>query len=254
MKFLFEERVIPYLREHYRLGGTIIKARVLKTAGIGESVLDQQIGDALLTAANPTVGLAAHSGQVDVRITAKASTELEADGMITEVERAIRLRIGRYIYGVDAETMDEALAAALRRVGVSLVIYEAGVSPVLAERSAFLERAGANVTVRQVEDAETLRVELGLPQTAGARDLAEEAARRSGSVDESLVVIAAVSGANDTTDRADSAERSALAVCYGNELRSRTYGFGGRADEVRQHLVNWAWAMAWRLLGDVTQA
>lgn len=254
MKFLFEERVIPYLREHYRLGGTIIKARVLKTAGIGESVLDQQIGDALLMAANPTVGLAAHSGQVDVRITAKAATELEADAMITEVERALRQRIGRFVYGVDVETMDDALAAALRRAGASLQIIEAGVSPVMAERSAVLESAGATVAVRQADDAEALRAELGLPLAASVREVAEEVARRDCTGERSRVVIAAVSGADDTTDQADSAERSALAVCYGGELRSRTYGFGGRADDVRQHLVNWAWAMAWRLLGDVSQA
>lgn len=254
MKFLFEERVIPYLREHYRLGGTIIKARVLKTAGIGESVLDQQIGDALLMAANPTVGLAAHSGQVDVRITAKAATELEADAMITEVERALRQRIGRFVYGVDVETMDDALAAALRRAGASLQIIEAGVSPVMAERSAVLESAGATVAVRQADDAEALRTELGLPLAASVREVAEEVARRDCTGERSRVVIAAVSGADDTTDQADSAERSALAVCYGGELRSRTYGFGGRADDVRQHLVNWAWAMAWRLLGDVSQA
>ncbi|MFW5709169.1 MAG: competence/damage-inducible protein A, partial [Chloroflexota bacterium] len=38
MKFLMSEHVVPFLRERYWLG--IIKARVLKSAGIGESALD----------------------------------------------------------------------------------------------------------------------------------------------------------------------------------------------------------------------
>ncbi len=72
MKYLLIEKVVPYLREHYGITGKIIKAKILKVAGIGESALDELIGKELLEAANPTVGLAAHSGQIDVRITAKA--------------------------------------------------------------------------------------------------------------------------------------------------------------------------------------
>ena len=79
MKFLMTESVTPYLREHFNLGNGTIKARVLRTAGIGESLLDSQIGNELLQANNPTVGLAAHTGQVDIRITAKADSETQAD-------------------------------------------------------------------------------------------------------------------------------------------------------------------------------
>ena len=69
--------VIPLLVK--RMGGTkTIKARVLRTCAVGESDIDRAIGD-LMTLANPTVGLAAHSGQTDVRITAKADTEAEAE-------------------------------------------------------------------------------------------------------------------------------------------------------------------------------
>ena len=65
MKFLLSETVIPYLQN--KMGDAkIIKALVLKTAGIGESHLDEKIAD-LMTSANPTVGLAAHIGQTDIR-------------------------------------------------------------------------------------------------------------------------------------------------------------------------------------------
>src|SRR5215475_14219124 len=84
MKFLMNEKVIPYLKERYKLG--VIKAKVLKTAGIGESLLDHEIGTTLLEMSNPTIGLAAHAGQVDVRITAKADTVSMADEMIASIE------------------------------------------------------------------------------------------------------------------------------------------------------------------------
>ena len=69
--------MLPYLRG--RLGGrqVIIKAKTLRTVGLGESWIDERI-DAQMRCANPTVGLAAHSGIVDIRITARAPTE--ADG------------------------------------------------------------------------------------------------------------------------------------------------------------------------------
>lgn len=250
MKFLFEERVIPYLRERYQLGGSIIKARVLKTAGIGESVLDERIGEDLLTASNPTVGLAAHSGQVDVRITAKAATVAEADAMIGQFEAVLRERIGDTIFGADADTLDDALRVVLRDAEAGLTIFEAGVAPIVAERAGLLAAAGIPVEIVQIGDEAAARLRLNVPETASLRDLAEAAVRDSSTEASRMVAVAAISHADDKDDQADSAERTALAVGYRGAVRSRTYGFGGQSDEVRQFLVTWAWAMAWRLVRD----
>lgn len=248
MKFLFETRVAAYLREHYALGGSIIKARVLKTAGAGESALDAMIGDDLLTASNPTVGLAAHSGQVDVRITAKAPSLEEADAMIASTEAVLRKRIGEHVFGVDGDKLDDALSTLMTRAGASLRLIEAGVAPVLSERADALRQAGVHVTAEKAQDDAALRVRLGLPQDVSLRDLAEMAAQQLAGADRDVVAIAAVSRASDSGDEADDEERTALAVCYREETRSRRYGFGGNADEMRQFLAAWAWAMAWRLL------
>ena len=55
MEYLIENRVIPYLKEHFHILG-MIKASVLHAAGVGESQVDEWIGD-LETLLNPTVGL-----------------------------------------------------------------------------------------------------------------------------------------------------------------------------------------------------
>ena len=86
MEYLLDNTVLPYLRQHYQLTG-LIKTRIIHTAGVGKSQIDDLIGD-LEMLSNPTVGLAAHSGQVDVRITTKANSEEKADEMIAEIERA----------------------------------------------------------------------------------------------------------------------------------------------------------------------
>jgi len=118
MEYLLEHEVIPYLRQYYQLHGTI-KTRLLHTAGVGESLVDERIGD-LETLTNPTVGLAAHTGQVDVRITAKAGSDSEADHMLDVVETEIRERLGNWIYGVDGETLEQVSLNHLAELGWSL--------------------------------------------------------------------------------------------------------------------------------------
>jgi len=136
MEYLLEQAVIPYLRQRFHLQG-IIKTRVLHTAGVGESVIDDRIGD-LEELVNPTVGLAAHSGQVDVRITAKADSIEEADMMIDKVDDELRKRLGKWIYGVDQETLEGSAMQSLERHGWNLVVVEAGLGGNLIHRLASL--------------------------------------------------------------------------------------------------------------------
>jgi nicotinamide-nucleotide amidase len=134
MEYLMERRVIPYLRG--KLGLTeIIKAKILRTAGIGESTIDHLVGD-LMTASNPTVGLAAHAGQTDVRIAAKAQSEAEADRLIAGMELRVRERLGRCIYGQGKELLEEALVSRLREGGYTLAVLETNSRGAVAQRLA----------------------------------------------------------------------------------------------------------------------
>jgi len=134
MEYLMQNKVLPYLRERYNLKG-IIKAHILRTAGVGESQIDSLIGD-LETFSNPTVGLSAHSGQVDVRITAKAESETEADALIQEVEKTIRQRLGDWIYGADQDTLEEVALQVVAERGWKLVVMEAGLGGNMTRRLA----------------------------------------------------------------------------------------------------------------------
>jgi competence/damage-inducible protein CinA-like protein len=132
MEYLLENAITPYLRRRFRLDW-IIKTRILHTAGVGESQIDDRIGD-LETSSNPTIGLAAHSGQVDVRITAKAASEPEANRMIQEMESVIRDRLGEWIYGMDQETLEQVALNALLERGWRLAAVETGLRGELVRR------------------------------------------------------------------------------------------------------------------------
>ncbi|MBW8011293.1 MAG: CinA family nicotinamide mononucleotide deamidase-related protein [Chloroflexi bacterium] len=124
MEYLMQNDILLYLRERYELRD-VIKTRLVHTAGVGESQIDELIGD-LETLTNPTVGLAAHAGQVDVRITAKAGSLKEAEEMLSEIENELRERLGEWVYGVDEQTLESAALDNISTNEWQLVVVEAG--------------------------------------------------------------------------------------------------------------------------------
>ena len=130
MKYLVTESVLPYLLQKYELG--IIVARTLRTAGIGESSLDDKIGSEILSEGNPSVGLAAHHGCVDVRVTAKAGSHVEALSLLDEMQARLQARIGEHIYGIDEATLEEVVWRQLQRGQLTLHVTEAGLPGVIS--------------------------------------------------------------------------------------------------------------------------
>lgn len=246
MKFLMTERVIPFLRERYHLDG-IIKTRLLRTAGIGESMLDAQIGEDLLRQSNPTVGLSAHTGHVDVRITAKADTHSEADRLIAETEAVLRQRIGSYIYGVDSETIEEALVKLLVDHQATLAIIQAGVgtavSTPIETKAADKSILAAVETYQQPEEVQQAMELAGL----GLREMAERAAEKLQQRVGATAAIAVIS-LPTAGDRADAEGSTAIAAYVDGKVRSRVYGFGGQADVAPLWASTWSMSMLWRML------
>jgi len=132
MKYILHETVIPYLQKRFTLD-QIIKVRLLHCAGMGEGVIDEKIGD-LEALENPTVGLAAHTGVVDIRIAAKAKSEKDADAMIAKVEAQARERLGDVIFGVDEDTLEEVTLTTVAKRGWTLTAIESGLDGLLARK------------------------------------------------------------------------------------------------------------------------
>lgn len=132
MEHILHESIIPYLQKRFDLH-EIIKIRILHCAGLGEGMIDEKIGD-LETLHNPTVGLAAHTGVVDIRIAAKARSEAEADAMIAEVERQARERLGDFVFGADEDRLEDAALNAVARRGWTLTAVESGLDGLLARK------------------------------------------------------------------------------------------------------------------------
>jgi hypothetical protein len=203
LSVLLETEVIPYLRKRLQLRG-VIKARILRTVGIGESTLDEKIADLeLLT--NPTVGLAAHPGRVDIRITAKGENETEVTEKIAEVETIIRERVGDVIFGTDDDTLEDVISRLLVENNFKMVTVESGTEGLLQKN--------LKVTCEQCVAGQML------PDTPTIEEL-EKALRRT--ADENGVDVGIGISVQETIDHS----KINLAVLLQDQLslHSRTYG------------------------------
>ena len=128
-----ENAVEPYLREKTAGDRAVIQSRTLRIAGMGESRVEELARD-LMAAGNPTVAPYAKTGEVHLRITARAPTPKEADALIAPREAALRERLGDVVYGVDDETLESVVVGMLTLMGSSLAVAESCSGGLIAKR------------------------------------------------------------------------------------------------------------------------
>ena len=157
MKWLMEHVVVPYLRQRWRLQ-QVIHHRVLKVGELGESAVDHRIGSIMTTSTNPKVGVLAHPGQVDVRISARAESAEAARRLIAPTEADIRAALGDHVFAVDEETLESVVAAALARHGWRVASYEDGTGGTVA--AALREAAGERFVEGRIVTADAARQRL----------------------------------------------------------------------------------------------
>ncbi len=233
MCYLMEHEVLPYLKRTLGLKG-VIRVRTLHTAGIGESQVDALVGD-LEREANPSVGLAAHPGQTDVRIVAKAGSEAEAERLLAAMEAQVRARLEGHIYGADEETLEGVVMALLERRGRTLAVAETVTQGAVTSRLTAAAHGSSRFKggIVALDEAGLAGLELGV-EPAGPEALADEVARRVREVqgaDLGLAVLA----------RGEAALVAYVALDTGSQVIRHTRDLSDRpADIVMPWVVNTA--------------
>lgn len=136
MEYLIENTVIPYLRKRFNLQRQVIRYRVLRACGLGESAIGLQIKDLMRESRNPSVGTLASVGDIKIRITAKADSDEEASMLMQKMEQEIRNRLGILIYGVDNETLHGNIVKELERLSFSLSVVETFTGGIISQKLA----------------------------------------------------------------------------------------------------------------------
>lgn len=132
LKPMFEEEVFPYLRKKQP---EIIYSQMVKICSIGESQVAEEIQDLIEQQSNPTIAPYAKTGEVHLRVTAKAESEKECKKLIKPVVRELKSRFGKNIFATEEKkTLEEAVVDMLKDQKLTLSLAESCTGGAIASR------------------------------------------------------------------------------------------------------------------------
>ena len=124
LEFLLEDKIKSIL-DNYFTEKNVIETLTVHTSGLGESVIDEKIAE-FETFSNPTVGIAAYPGKIDIRITAKAKSKKIAQEMINDILSKLQLHLGEAIFGYDDQKLDQVVLDLLTLTNTKISVIESG--------------------------------------------------------------------------------------------------------------------------------
>ncbi len=129
---MLDEEILPRVRKRLG-GGTVVRATLLRTFGLGESTLDDELKD---IAADGEVTLGFRTAFPDnyLRPLARAASLEEADAKLATVCETIRNRLGALVYAEGDQTMEAVVGELLRAQGKTVAVAESCSGGLLAER------------------------------------------------------------------------------------------------------------------------
>ncbi len=129
---MFEESVEPYLRD---LNPDVILSKTVKICGVGESKAETVVKDLIDTQNNPTIATYAKTGEVHIRVTAKAESEKEAGKLIKPVVKELKSRFGNAVYSTEEQTtLEKAVVDLLNANGLNVSCAESCTGGLLSAR------------------------------------------------------------------------------------------------------------------------
>ena len=129
---MWRERVEPYLFER---SNSVIVSKNIYILGMGESAVEEKLRYMMEELENPTVAPYAGNGECRVRVSARAKDEATASKMCDrQIEEIRKTEVGDYIYGIDVDSMENALVMHLRERGMTLACAESCTGGLIAKR------------------------------------------------------------------------------------------------------------------------
>jgi nicotinamide-nucleotide amidase len=161
---MVEDSVVPILSQ--RTSGTpvTIHSRVLRVIGVGESAAEDRLKD-LMQGDSPSVAPYAKTGEVHLRITARAESKERCEEIIAPMEAEIRGRLGDAVYGVDDETLEQIIVNTLAERKQTMSAAESCSGGLIAKRITDISGASFAFLLGIVAYANEAKIkQLGVPE------------------------------------------------------------------------------------------
>lgn len=243
LKSMFTDSVMPKLQQKC---GQVFYSQTVKIVGPGESSVETQILDMLDTQDNPTIAPYAKTGEVHLRVTARAKDEKEAREKTAPVVEELYRRFGNAVYTTDAdETLEMALTKLLMKKKYTMTTAESCTGGMIAARmvnapgvSAVLK--SGFITYANEAKEELLGVSHDTLEKFGAvsRETAEEMAEGAvkAAHTDAAVAVTGIAGPDGGTK-----EKPVGLVYIGVNVRGnvevREYHFSGSRQKIRESVT-----------------
>ena len=116
-RYLTDHALLPYLQARQE---SMILSHTLHVFGLTEPKVQEELGDLMNGAVNPSLAPYAKGAEVQLRLTAKAATEADCERLLAPLMQAVRQRLGAHVYGVDMGSPEQHAVQALTRRGLTV--------------------------------------------------------------------------------------------------------------------------------------
>lgn len=237
---MFKNDIFPYLN---KLQPEIIYSVMVKICGLSESYVETKIVDLIDNQTNPTIATYAKTGEVHLRVTARASDDKEAKKLVKPVIKELKTRFGEHIYSTDENTtLEETIIALLKEKNLTLTTAESCTGGLLAARLTNVSGVSevfkqgfvtySNRAKRKLLDVKknTLKI-FGAVSEKTAKEMAKNGAFITGS--DVCVSITGLAGPNGGTQEKP-VGLVYIACCYNNTITVKEFHFKGERNKIRE--------------------
>jgi nicotinamide-nucleotide amidase len=261
LRGMTDDTLLPLLRERgWGANGECIKSLTLRTTGIAESLLQDQLRDVSISAndGSEPLSLAYLPGVegVDLRLTVRAVDAQAANQRLSLVATTIRAAVGESVYGQDEDDLARVLLEQCRSRGLTMAVAESCTGGLLGARLTTIPGSSdvfvggviaySNaVKTRDLDVPEQLLVEHGAVSEPVVRAMAEGARRRFG-VDVALAITGVAGPGGGTEEKPVGLVW--ICVALNGVLESRCIQSWGDRAEIRFRAAQAAMELARRIL------
>ena len=252
---MFHHRAKPYL---LALSEGVIASHTIKMFGIGESAMEDQLRAQMNAMTNPTLAPYAKEGECELRVTAKAPTDGEAQALLRPTVEQVKALFGPKVYGVDVPSLEYVVLEGLKEKGLTLGTAESITGGLIAKRLTDVPGASAAFQGGVVSYTNEVKAQLlQVPQTlldqfgAVSREVAAAMAQGARKALGCDIALASTGVAGPDRDgRGNEVGTAFVAIAAGDQTYVRPLRLGPRPmrERIRTQVASHAFDLARRYL------
>jgi len=132
MQPMFTEHVLPKLRT--LSGGVLVRRRILRVSGIGESAIDEAIAPIYREYEDVQTSILFSKSEVEIHLSASSTDEAKAISTLDELANKISDKLGIAVFATNGETMEQVIGKLLTERGETVSTAESCTGGLIARR------------------------------------------------------------------------------------------------------------------------